>query len=82
MEKYVIEGLNKLKGKVRISGAKNSALPIMAAVLLTDEECMLENVPALRDIKIMEEIEKNKRFYQNRLDDNVFDLVLTLKPKK
>ena len=33
-------------------------------------------------IKIMEEIEKNKRFYQNRLDDNVFDLVLTLKPKK
>ncbi len=56
MEKFVIEGLKKLSGEVSISGSKNSALPIMAAALLTDEECVIKNVPALRDILIMEDI--------------------------
>lgn len=53
MDKLVIEGGRKLKGEVEISGAKNSALPIMAAALLTDEESVLEGVPALRDIVTM-----------------------------
>ncbi len=42
-----------MKGEVEISGAKNSALPIMAAALLSEEESILENVPDLRDIQTM-----------------------------
>ncbi len=56
MEKYVIEGLNKIEGEVDISGSKNSALPIMAAALLTEDKCTVRNVPPLRDIIIMEDI--------------------------
>lgn len=53
MDKIVITGGRKLKGEVRISGSKNSALPIMAATLLSEEESVLENVPDLRDIQTM-----------------------------
>lgn len=53
MDKLVVEGGRKLKGEVEISGAKNSALPILAACLLTEEESVLENVPNLRDITTM-----------------------------
>ncbi|MDR2709581.1 MAG: UDP-N-acetylglucosamine 1-carboxyvinyltransferase [Elusimicrobiota bacterium] len=50
MDKIVINGGRKLKGKVKISGAKNSALPILFASLLTDEPCIITNVPNLADI--------------------------------
>ncbi|MGE4357928.1 MAG: UDP-N-acetylglucosamine 1-carboxyvinyltransferase [Candidatus Omnitrophota bacterium] len=53
MEKLIIEGGRPLKGEVEISGAKNSCLPIMAASLLTDERCVIRNVPPLRDIHTM-----------------------------
>jgi UDP-N-acetylglucosamine 1-carboxyvinyltransferase len=53
MEKLVIEGGNALKGEVKISGSKNAALPIMAATLLTDEPCIIRNVPKLRDTLTM-----------------------------
>ncbi|MCK4881496.1 MAG: UDP-N-acetylglucosamine 1-carboxyvinyltransferase, partial [Candidatus Omnitrophica bacterium] len=53
MEKLIIEGERPLKGEVKISGSKNAALPIMAATLLTDEPCVLRNVPQLRDTKTM-----------------------------
>src|SRR4051812_199751 len=51
MDKFVIRGGNPLVGTVRISGAKNSALPCMAAALLTDETVTLENIPDVRDIQ-------------------------------
>src|SRR3954464_12192170 len=51
MDKFVIRGGNPLVGTVRISGAKNSALPCMAAALLTDETVTLENIPDVRDIE-------------------------------
>lgn len=51
MDKFVIRGGNPLLGTVRISGAKNAALPAMAAALLTDEPVVLENVPQVRDIQ-------------------------------
>lgn len=53
MDKIAITGGRKLKGEVEISGAKNSALPIMAACLLSEEESIIENVPNLRDIQTM-----------------------------
>jgi len=50
MDKFVIRGGNPLLGTVRVSGAKNAALPAMAAALLTDEPVILENIPQVRDI--------------------------------
>ena len=50
MDKFVIRGGNPLLGTVRISGAKNSALPCMAAAILTEDEVTLENIPQVRDI--------------------------------
>lgn len=50
MDKLVIRGGNPLLGTIRISGAKNAALPAMAAALLTDEPVILENIPQVRDI--------------------------------
>jgi UDP-N-acetylglucosamine 1-carboxyvinyltransferase len=52
MDQFVIEGGRPLKGVIKISGSKNSALPILIATLLTDEPCRLDNVPTLlRDIR-------------------------------
>ncbi|MGB5831923.1 MAG: UDP-N-acetylglucosamine 1-carboxyvinyltransferase [Thiohalocapsa sp.] len=50
MDKLLIAGGNRLDGDVRASGAKNAALPILAGTLLADGECLLSNVPHLRDI--------------------------------
>jgi UDP-N-acetylglucosamine 1-carboxyvinyltransferase len=51
MDKFVIRGGNPLVGTIRVSGAKNSALPCMAAAILTEEEVTLENIPDVRDIE-------------------------------
>ncbi|UOD35032.1 UDP-N-acetylglucosamine 1-carboxyvinyltransferase [Deferribacteraceae bacterium V6Fe1] len=53
MEKLVINGGKKLFGNVKISGAKNSALPILSAVLLAEGKYLLQNIPQLRDISTM-----------------------------
>ncbi|HON44649.1 MAG TPA: UDP-N-acetylglucosamine 1-carboxyvinyltransferase [Planctomycetota bacterium] len=55
-ERMIIEGGHRLQGDVYISGAKNAALPILVATLLTQEECIIENVPFLEDVKIILEI--------------------------
>src|SRR3954447_19845621 len=51
MDKFVIRGGNPLIGTVRVSGAKNAALPAMAAALLTEEPVVFENIPDVRDIQ-------------------------------
>jgi UDP-N-acetylglucosamine 1-carboxyvinyltransferase len=51
MDKFVIRGGNPLVGTIRVSGAKNSALPCMAAAILTEDEVILENIPQVRDIE-------------------------------
>jgi len=51
MDKLVIRGGSPLRGTVRISGAKNAALPCMAAALLTEDQVTLENIPQVRDIE-------------------------------
>jgi UDP-N-acetylglucosamine 1-carboxyvinyltransferase len=53
MDKLLIEGGTPLEGSVRISGAKNAALPAMAAALLTDDCVELDNIPRVRDIITM-----------------------------
>src|SRR5260370_4019742 len=51
MDKFVIRGGEPLLGTVRVSGAKNAALPCMAAALLTDHPVIIENIPQVRDIQ-------------------------------
>jgi UDP-N-acetylglucosamine 1-carboxyvinyltransferase len=51
MDKFVIRGGNPLVGTIRVSGAKNSALPCMAAAILTEDEVTLDNIPHVRDIE-------------------------------
>jgi len=51
MDKFVVRGGNPLLGNIRVSGAKNAALPAMAAAILTDEPVVLENIPDVRDIQ-------------------------------
>ena len=53
MEQLLIEGGVRLKGQVEVSGAKNAALPILAAATLTQDVCVIENVPNILDIQIM-----------------------------
>ncbi len=53
MDKFVIQGGSELSGEIPISGAKNAALPAMAAALLTDGEVVLDRIPMVRDIRTM-----------------------------
>lgn len=53
MEQYVIKGGNPLVGEVEIGGAKNAALPILAAVVMTDETVKIENIPDVRDVNVL-----------------------------
>ena len=56
MEKLIVRQSEALHGTVRISGAKNAVLPILAACLLTEEPCTITNVPALTDVMEMAEL--------------------------
>ncbi len=56
MQKIVIKGGKRLKGKVKISGSKNAALPIIAACILTGGRHRLSNIPSLRDVHTIKEI--------------------------
>ncbi len=51
MDKFVVRGGNPLLGTIKVSGAKNSALPCMAAAILTEDEIILENIPQVQDIE-------------------------------
>ena len=56
MDKFLIKGGKALRGTVAISGAKNSALPVMAAALLTAEKVTLHNIPKVRDLITMSKL--------------------------
>lgn len=53
MDQYVIKGGNPLVGEVEIGGAKNAALAILAAAIMTDETVLIENLPDVRDINVL-----------------------------
>ena len=56
MEKLLIKGGASLKGEISCSGAKNAALPMIAATILSDEDIILKNLPYLQDITTMFEL--------------------------
>jgi len=53
MARLRIEGGRRLSGRVTVDGNKNAALPLLAACLLTDQECVLRNMPRIRDVEVM-----------------------------
>jgi UDP-N-acetylglucosamine 1-carboxyvinyltransferase len=56
MAKFIIQGGNRLEGKIRVAANKNAVLPIMAASILSKEEVVLENVPNIKDVKVLKSI--------------------------
>lgn len=67
MAKILVNSRGPLHGEVTISGAKNSVLPILAATILTDQKCVLEQVPELADVNVMK---KMLRKYGASVDDS------------
>jgi len=58
LDKIFINGGNRLNGRIRINGSKNASLPILVASLLTDERCIIENVPRLNDVDTILDVVK------------------------
>ena len=54
--KLVVRKSGPLHGEVKISGSKNAVLPILAATLLTEDECIIKDAPALRDVEVMSDL--------------------------
>ncbi|MEK7510170.1 MAG: UDP-N-acetylglucosamine 1-carboxyvinyltransferase [Patescibacteria group bacterium] len=50
MDRFVIHGGNPLKGEIEVQGAKNAAFPVLAATILTKEDCIIENLPLIEDV--------------------------------
>ena len=69
MDQFEIDGGVALRGHVEVGGAKNAALPILAATLLADGACRIEGVPDLRDIDTMLRILETLGVRAERLDD-------------
>ena len=57
-EKFIINGGKVLRGEIEARGAKNAAFPILAATLLTDESCTIDNIPLIKDVSNFIEILK------------------------
>ncbi|MEQ9824292.1 MAG: UDP-N-acetylglucosamine 1-carboxyvinyltransferase [Puniceicoccaceae bacterium] len=68
MKVFRIEGGHPLEGTIEVSGAKNAALPIFAACLLTDQRCVISNVPDLSDIRLMAELLQTLGAHVERLE--------------
>ena len=74
MDHFVVEGGARLKGTVAVSGAKNAALPLLAATLLAEGTCRLERVPRLRDINSMVELLRTVGADVEWVDDDVLEI--------
>ena len=71
MSKYIINGGKKLSGEVKISGAKNATLGILAAALITDEDVTIENIPDVWDVNVMLESIEELGATVERINRNV-----------
>ena len=71
MDKFIINGPCKLKGKVNISGSKNASLPILAATLLFDKPVEISNLPGVKDIETMLKLLESLGLKVNRIKKKV-----------
>ena len=70
MDQYIIKGGMSLAGEVTVSGAKNAALGILAAAIMTDEEVFIDNLPDVKDINVMLEAIAQTGVYVDRINRN------------
>ncbi len=75
MAKYIVHQSGPLKGNVVISGAKNAVLPLMAAALLSEDTCIIRDVPQLRDVIFMKEILSSLGSKIEDIDDNTVSIL-------
>ncbi|MCM8773002.1 MAG: UDP-N-acetylglucosamine 1-carboxyvinyltransferase [Candidatus Omnitrophica bacterium] len=73
MEKFVIEGKQKLEGEVKISGSKNAALPIIAASIMGEGKTILHNIPNLKDVQTILKI-LNYMGVKTKFENNVLEI--------
>lgn len=73
IEKIIVEKSNPLKGKVRVSGAKNAVLPILAATVLNPNKSVIEDVPPLRDVNVLYEVLEYLGIKIEKKEDGVFE---------
>ena len=74
MESFLVNGAKTLVGNVNISGAKNAAVAIIPAALLSDTPCILENIPNIKDVQIQLEILQNIGAKITKLDENTIQI--------
>ncbi len=74
MEKIVVNGGNKLKGNVTISGAKNAAVAILPGVILSDGICRIENIPNIMDVNLMATILHRMGAKVNRINKSTLEI--------
>jgi len=77
MDKYIITGGTPLNGEVQISGAKNASVAIIPAVILSDEPCVIENVPLIRDNEIIFKILTGLGAKIDNIEKNTFRIDCT-----
>ena len=69
MEQYAIKGGNPLVGEVEIGGAKNAALPIIAASVMTDDTVHIDNMPDVRDTNVLLDAMREMAYWLREKDD-------------
>ncbi|MBA3688963.1 MAG: UDP-N-acetylglucosamine 1-carboxyvinyltransferase [Chloroflexi bacterium] len=74
MQKFIVTGGVPLRGEVRIAGAKNAVLKMMAAAVLTDDRCVLRNVPRISDVQILRGAMTDIGFSVSPLEDGALEI--------
>jgi UDP-N-acetylglucosamine 1-carboxyvinyltransferase len=74
MQKFIVSGGTPLQGEVRIAGAKNAVLKLMAAAALTEEPCLLRNVPRISDVAILREVMSDIGFDVRRVNGDALQI--------
>lgn len=77
MEKLIIKGGQKLKGKVKISGFKNSAVAILPATVLAGDKCVIDNLPQISDVQILADLLSELGSDVKKLDSNTLEIDTT-----
>jgi UDP-N-acetylglucosamine 1-carboxyvinyltransferase len=77
MQKFIVTGGVPLRGEVRIAGAKNAVLKMMAAAVLTDDRCVLRNVPRISDVQILRGAMTDIGFSVSSLEESALEITAT-----
>ena len=72
MTTFKVQGGNRLKGEITPQGAKNEALQILCAVLLTEKKVIIENIPNIRDVNILINLLKDLDVKVNKINENTY----------